>query len=40
MTERPTDFFWEASTAALAHGDVAAGTMMGFSCLRRPGGPS
>jgi hypothetical protein len=32
MTEQPTDFFWEVSAAALTHGDVATGTMMGFPC--------
>jgi hypothetical protein len=37
MTDQPTDFFWEVSAAALAHGDVAAGTMMGFPCLRVSG---
>lgn len=37
MTEQPTDFFWEASAAALAHSDVATGTMMGFPCLRVSG---
>lgn len=37
MTEQPTDFFWEVSAAALAHGDVATGTMMGFPCLRISG---
>jgi DNA-binding HxlR family transcriptional regulator len=34
---RPADFFWEASAAALAHSDVATGTMMGFPCLRLSG---
>jgi hypothetical protein len=34
MTEQPADFFWEVSAAALAQSDVAAGTMMGFPCLR------
>src|ERR1700730_17188372 len=37
MTEQPTDFFWESSAAALAHSDVATGTMMGFPCLRVSG---
>jgi hypothetical protein len=37
MTERPADFFWEVSAAALAHGDVTTGTMMGFPCLRVSG---
>ena len=37
MTEQPTDFFWEVGTAALTHGDVATGTMMGFPCLRVSG---
>lgn len=37
MTEQPTGFFWEASAAALAHSDVATGTMMGFPCLRLSG---
>ncbi len=37
MTEQPTDFFREVSAAALAHGDVATGTMMGFPCLRVSG---
>ena len=37
MTEQPTDFFWEVSAAALAHSDVATGTMMGFPCLRVSG---
>src|ERR1700722_4836411 len=37
MTEQPTDFFWEASAAALARSDVATGTMMGFPCLRLSG---
>ena len=37
MTEQPTDFFWEVSAAALAHSDVATGTMMGFPCLRLSG---
>jgi hypothetical protein len=37
MTEQPTDFFWEASAAVLAHGGVATGTMMGFPCLRFAG---
>ena len=37
MTEQPTDFFWEASAAALARSDVATGTMMGFPCLRVSG---
>jgi hypothetical protein len=33
----PADFFWEAGAAALAHDDVATGTMMGFPCLRVSG---
>lgn len=37
MTEQPTGFFWEACASALAHGDVATGTMMGFPCLRVSG---
>jgi hypothetical protein len=37
MTEQPADFFWEVSAAALAHGNVAAGTMMGLPCLRASG---
>ena len=37
MTEQPADFFWEVSAAALAPSDVAAGTMMGFPCLRTSG---
>ncbi|WP_194905915.1 hypothetical protein [Catenulispora rubra] len=37
MTEHPTDFFREASVAALANPDVTTGTMMGFPCLRRAG---
>ena len=37
MAEQPTDFFWEVSAAALAHSDVATGTMMGFPCLRVSG---
>jgi hypothetical protein len=37
MTEQPTDFFWEAGAAALAHSGVATGTMMGFPCLRVSG---
>jgi hypothetical protein len=37
MAERPADFFWEASAAALARSDVATGTMMGFPCLRVSG---
>ncbi len=37
MTEQPTGFFGEASAPALAHGDVATGTMMGFPCLRVSG---
>jgi hypothetical protein len=40
MTEQPADFFWEASAAALAHSDVATGTMMGFPCLRASGAPT
>ena len=34
MTEQPAGFFREISAAALAHSDVATGTMMGFPCLR------
>jgi hypothetical protein len=34
MPDSPTGFFHEMSAAALAHPDVAAGTMMGFPCLR------
>jgi hypothetical protein len=34
MTDQPTELFWEVRAAALAHGDVAVGTMTGFSCLR------
>jgi len=37
VTEQPADFFWEVSVAALAHGDVATGTMMGLPCLRVSG---
>jgi hypothetical protein len=37
MTEHPTDFFHEISGSALAHPDVATGTMMGFPCLRVAG---
>jgi hypothetical protein len=37
MTDQPTDLFWEVSAAALAHADVATGTMMGFPCLRVSG---
>ncbi|HEY2288180.1 MAG TPA: MmcQ/YjbR family DNA-binding protein [Streptosporangiaceae bacterium] len=37
MTEQPTDFFWETGSAALARDGVAAGTMMGFPCLRVAG---
>ena len=33
----PAGFFWEASAPALAHDDVATGTMMGFPCLRVSG---
>jgi hypothetical protein len=33
----PAGFFWEASGPALAHDDVATGTMMGFPCLRVSG---
>ena len=33
----PARFFWEASAPALAHDDVATGTMMGFPCLRLSG---
>jgi hypothetical protein len=33
----PTGLFWEASAPALAHDDVATGTMMGFPCLRVSG---
>jgi hypothetical protein len=34
MTDQSTGLFWEASAAARAHADVAAGTMMGLPCLR------
>lgn len=37
VPERPTDFLHEMSTAALAHPEVATGTMMGFPCLRVAG---
>lgn len=37
MHERPTDFFAAVGTPALAHPDVATGTMMGFPCLRVSG---
>lgn len=37
MPDSPTDFFHEISTEALAHPDVATGTMMGFPCLRVAG---
>ena len=37
MTDQPTGLFWEASAAARAHADVAAGTMMGLPCLRVSG---
>ena len=37
MTDQPTELFWEVSAAALAHGDVAVGTMMGLPCLRVSG---
>jgi hypothetical protein len=37
MTEQRADFFWEVSAAALAHSEVATGTMMGFPCLRASG---
>jgi hypothetical protein len=33
----PADFFWESAAPALAHDDVAVGTMMGFPCLRISG---
>ena len=33
----PAAFFWQAAAAALAHHDVATGTMMGFPCLRVSG---
>jgi hypothetical protein len=33
----PAGLFWEAAAAALAHDDVATGTMMGFPCLRVSG---
>jgi hypothetical protein len=38
MADQPADdLFWEVSAAALAHGDVATGTMMGLPCLRVSG---
>ncbi|MEY9932506.1 hypothetical protein ABH926_007157 [Catenulispora sp. GP43] len=37
MAEQPTDFFTQVSATALAHPDVATGTMMGFPCLRVAG---
>lgn len=37
LPEQPADFFHEMSAAALAHPDVATGTMMGFPCLRVAG---
>ena len=37
MTDQRTGLFWEVSAAALEHADVAAGTMMGFPCLRVQG---
>ncbi|MCX4581529.1 MmcQ/YjbR family DNA-binding protein [Streptomyces sp. NBC_01481] len=37
MSDCPTDFFTDVSTPALAHPDVATGTMMGFPCLRVSG---
>ena len=37
MPEPPSDFFAEVSAPALAHPDVARGTMMGFPCLRVAG---
>ncbi|MDX3191803.1 hypothetical protein PV458_25620 [Streptomyces sp. MN03-5084-2B] len=37
MPECVAAFFHEMSAAALAHPDVAIGTMMGFPCLRRSG---
>jgi len=37
MTDQPTDLFWEVSAAALAHADVATGTMMGFPLPARLG---
>ena len=37
MTDQPTDFFWEASAAALTRSGVVTGTMMGFPCLRVSG---
>jgi hypothetical protein len=37
MPKRPTDFFTDVSASALAHPDVAHGTMMGFPCLRVAG---
>ena len=33
----PAGFFWESAAPALSHDDVAAGTMMGFPCLRVSG---
>jgi hypothetical protein len=33
----PADFFWESAAPALARDNVAAGTMMGFPCLRISG---
>ena len=37
MNDQPAGLFWEASAAARAHADVAAGTMMGLPCLRLSG---
>ncbi|HEX4704347.1 MAG TPA: hypothetical protein VH352_19630 [Pseudonocardiaceae bacterium] len=37
MPDTPSDFFTDISTPALAHHDVATGTMMGFPCLRVAG---
>lgn len=37
MPEQPSDLFTDVSASALAHPDVATGTMMGFPCLRVAG---
>ncbi|MEU4497534.1 MmcQ/YjbR family DNA-binding protein [Streptomyces sp. NPDC023998] len=37
MSEHLSDFFTDISAPALAHPDVATGTMMGFPCLRVAG---
>jgi hypothetical protein len=37
MPDSPADFFHDVSVEALAHPDVAPGTMMGFPCLRVAG---